>query len=183
MTRTLTAGALAEVQKQKTRPVLFVELDFVSGFVRRWAGIGQITWDGKTWQGSGTLGKVSPVEETDEIRAAGLTFEMSGIPAADLATALTEIYQGRAASMWLGFLDANNVVIVDPTLLWGAKMDVMEIDEGPETSVIRVQTESRLAALKRPKVRRLTKEDLQIDFPGDKGFYFIAALQDQQLVF
>ena len=182
MTRTVTAAVVTEVQKAKTRPILFVELDFTSGFVRVWSGIGDLSWDGKTWNGTGDLGRVSPVEETDEVRSTGLVFQLSGIPSALLATALGEGYQGRSANMWMGFLDADYVVIDDPVLLWAGHMDVMDIDEGAETSVISVRTESRLAALKRPKLRRLTREDLQIDFPGDKGFDLIAALQSQQLV-
>ena len=182
MSRTITGAVATEVQKQKTRPILLVELDFSSGFVRVWSGVGDLSWDGKTWNGTGDLGTVSPVEETDEIRSTSLVFQLSGIPSALLSTALGEDYQGRAASMWLGFLDASDVVIADPVLLWAGHMDVMEIDEGPVTSIISVQTESRLAALKRPKLRRLTREDLQIDFAGDKGFDFIAGLQDRQIV-
>ena len=67
MTRTVTAAIITEVQKVKTRPVLFVELDYLAAFVRVWSGIGDITWDGKTWNGTGDLGFVSPVEEIAEL--------------------------------------------------------------------------------------------------------------------
>lgn len=182
MTRTVTAAVVTEVQKAKTRPILFVELDFTSGFTRMWTGIGDFTWDGKTWNGVGDLLGISPVEETDELRSAGLTVQLSGIPSALLATALGEDYQGRSAKVWLGFLDAAYVLIVDPVLLWAGRMDIMEIDEGAETSVISMRMESNFSALKRPKLRRLTREDLQIDFPGDKGLDFIAGLQDKQVI-
>ena len=141
-----------------------------------------MSWDGKTWNGTGDLGTVSPVEETDEIRSTSLVVSLSGIPSSMLATALGEDYQGRSANLWLGFLDASKVVILDPVPLWAGPMDIMEIDEGPETSVISVRVESRLAALKRAKLRRYTREDLQIDHAGDKGFDFIAGLQDRQVV-
>ncbi|MCH8189644.1 MAG: hypothetical protein IIB66_13285 [Proteobacteria bacterium] len=182
MTRTVTAAVVTEVQKAKTRPILFVEMDFTSGFVRMWTGIGDFSWDGKTWNGVGDLLGISPVEETDELRSAGLVVQLSGIPSALLATALGEDYQGRSGKVWLGFLDDDYVLIDDPVLQWAGRMDVMEIDEGAETSVISVRIESNFAALKRANERRYTREDLQIDFPGDKGLDFIAALQDKQLV-
>ena len=68
-----------------------------------------------------------------------------------------------------------NVVAMWPTPSAGGH-------EGAETSVISVRIESNFAALKRANERRYTREDLQIDFPGDKGLDFIAALQDKQLV-
>ena len=36
--------------------------------------------------------------------------------------------------------------------------------------------------LQRPKSRRYTKEDQQIDFPTDLGFDFVPELQDIQII-
>jgi hypothetical protein len=61
-------------------------------------------------------------------------------------------------------------------------MDVMIIREGTDTSTIELKLENRLIALERPNERRMTDEDQKNLFTGDKGFEFIADLQDKQIV-
>ena len=56
-------------------------------------------------------------------------------------------------------------------------MDAIEIDEGPETSTLRVSAESRLVDLQRSRERRFTHEDQQIDFSGDLGLEYMARAQ------
>ena len=58
----------------------------------------------------------------------------------------------------------------------------MIIRETGETSTIELKLENRLVALERPNDRRMTDEDQKNLFTGDKGFEFIADLQDKQLV-
>jgi predicted rRNA methylase YqxC with S4 and FtsJ domains len=61
-------------------------------------------------------------------------------------------------------------------------MDVMVIRESGDTCTIELKLENRLIALERPNLRRMTDEDQKNLFSGDKGFEFIADLQDKELV-
>jgi len=61
-------------------------------------------------------------------------------------------------------------------------MDVANIQEGPETSIIQMNIESRLVQFDMPLNRMYTLEDQQIDFPNDVGFEFIPDLQDKEVV-
>jgi hypothetical protein len=61
-------------------------------------------------------------------------------------------------------------------------MDIMKIDEGPESATIVLSLENRLIALDRSKERRYTHEDQQLSFPGDKGFEFVPDLQDKEII-
>lgn len=179
--RDITSAVKSEIVKTVVRPILIAELDFVSGYFRAWTGIGDLPWDSKTWAGLGSQMGVSDVKETQNVVASGLSFQLTA-PSALLSIVLGEQYQGRPANLWLGFLDDSGNVIDDPIGPFGYRMDTMEIDEGAETSTIAVQTESRLRDLDRARERRYTHEDQQIDFPGDRGFEYIAGLQDKAIV-
>lgn len=179
MSRNLTAAVATEVQKDEVQPIVLAELDFPSGFVRVWSGIGQLTWNGVTWEGTGALGTVSVVEETVDLRAVGLNFTLTGVDSSLLSIALGEDYRGRSAKLYLGFLDSTGVVIVDPTQIWGGRIDTMESTDAGETATIILAAESRLVDLERPgEIRRYTDEDQQREFPGDEGLAFVNALQE-----
>ena len=179
--RSITAGVLAEVTAPSFYPAIFIELDFSSGFSRLWTGSGDITWDTKTWNGAGQVGKISKVEETQRSIASGISFQLSGIDPANLSIALSEYYQGRSAKVWLGFLDANGDVIPDPIGPFAYRMDTMEIDKGADTSTITINAENELIDLKKPRIRRYTDQDQQIEYAGDKGFEYVAGLQDKSI--
>lgn len=217
MTRTIDAAAIAELTKTQVKPALLATLDFASGMLRVWSGVGPLVYDGETYLGVGTLGEISPLEESGQgmVRATNLTMRLSGIPSTYLSLALTEEYQGREVTVSLGFftpetispvleggetfidtdvafvdtdvafVDGGTTWTYESTLtvipLWVGRMDVMMIDEGPETSAITVTAESELADLKRPRVRRYTHEDQQQLYPGDMGFEFVSGVMDLEI--
>lgn len=178
MARNLTAGTLAELAKSTVKPVIFVEAEFVSGIINVWSGVGQISWDGKSWTGLGRFGGVSAVPESTEVEAQGIVLSLSGIPSDLISKALNDVRPNKPVKIWFGFLNASDAVIADPYLSFSGTMDTPEIDEGGETSTIRIHAESRLVDFNRPRERRWTHEDQQIDYPGDKGFEYVASLQD-----
>jgi len=176
--RTLTTAVKNALNVAEKRPFIMVEMDFSSSPLRLWTGTGSLTWDSKTWTGSGDMGTISPIEETDDVRATGLSLTLNGIDAALISTALGEKYQGRAVKIWLGFFDDNWAVIADPVLVYTGRMDIMNIAESGDTASITVKVENRLIDLERPRERRYTDEDQKIDYPGDLAFEYVAGLQD-----
>ncbi|MDV2503076.1 MAG: hypothetical protein RX318_03905 [bacterium] len=182
MARNLTAGTLAELTKASVRPIVLVEITFASSTVRLWTGIGDLIWNSLTWQGVGHFGTISPIEETSDIRAAGLTLKLSGIPSSLISSALADVRRGKAVKVYLGFLSEAGAVIVDPYLAFSGRADVASIEEGGDTASISIQAESRLIDLERPRERRYDDEDQKIDYPDDKGFEFVPSLQDKSVV-
>src|SRR5262245_24258986 len=177
--RTITAAFETASLADVIRPILLAELEFASSTLRVWSGIGTLSWNSQSWIGTGLLGGVTPVEEAEDISAHGIRFVMSGIPAEVLELCLAETRQGKKGRLWLGLLDAAETVIVDPVLIFDGLLDVPQIDEQGETATITISAESRQARLQRPSGRRYTDQDQQIDFPGDRGFEFVARLQDK----
>jgi hypothetical protein len=187
-TRDLTAGVLSAIVAGTVRPAIFYEGEFVDGdtgaqaFLRLWTGIGPLSWDGKTWLGGGKLLKLSPLEETREIKAVGFSVTISGIASADVQRALAGIRQNRPGRLWLALLDESSAVIPDPYQLQRGKLDTNILEDDGESATISVQYESRLVDLEKPRERYYTSEDQRLDHPEDDGFDQVPSLQDLELV-
>jgi hypothetical protein len=183
MARSLDASFEAATLATLVRPILFVELAFTSGAVRVWSGLGDFTWNAATWTGAGTLMGVSSIEETEEVRSAGITLTLSGVPNVMLSLALAEPYQGRACVVHIGALNTNtNALIGSPYTVFKGKMDLMTIDEGQEESTIAVSAESRLVDLERARERRYDHHDQQIVHPGDMFFEYVPSIVEAEIV-
>ena len=154
MSRNLTAGMVTEVTAEKLKPLVLTQFEFDSGNINLWNGIGDISFQSTIFTGAGDLLEISPVEETENIRAAGVNFRLSGIPSAIISIALGEDYQDRPCSMWFAAQSTAGALVADPFLIFKGRMDVMQIDEGGETSSISVSAENRLIDLQRPIERR-----------------------------
>lgn len=178
MTRPMTGAVENETLAAYSRPVLIAAIDTAGGMVRVWGGVGDLSWDGDTYQGTGILGGLSPVAESSDLRASGMTFTLSGVPASYISTALGQMRQGLSAKLWLGFMDSSWALIADPVLIFSGLTDVPTINESGETATIGISVESRLVDLERPRTRRYTHEDQQLRDPGDRGFEYVPALQD-----
>lgn len=174
MSRGLNATNELEINKAAIGlEILFAELDFAGGFVRAHNGIGTITWGGNDWLGVGTFGKVSPVEESAELSKRTLIYTLSGIPPEMISIVLDEDYQGRTASLYIGFIDpVTGQLIADPDLYDQGRMDVSDIEEGKEITVT-ITAESRVSAWDRPLLRRYTDADQKSRYPGDRGLEFV----------
>jgi len=179
--RDLAAAQLSMIQAAAKRPVLFFEGEFTGGTLRLWSGVGTISWNGQSWTGAGSLLGFGQIQETTEIRASGTTISLNGISSSLISIALAQCRQGLSGRVWLGGLDASNAVIADPYMAFEGRLDVPEISDEGETCTISISYESRLIALERPRDRRVTHEDQQIDYPGDLFREYMVSLQDKVL--
>jgi len=211
MTRGLTTAVQSMVDSSELSPVFLIEFQFLSGTLRFWTGIGLLDWNGETWNGSGDVIKFTGINETQETQATGLQFQISGADISHLmSAALTEDVQGRSAILWMGFMDysasafeitdpADGTItdpadgaIIDPAGTVGElladpigpfeyRMDTFIIDDDPNNHTIALTCESFLASLTRPRIRRYTHEDQQIEFPGDLGLEFVTVIQNKEI--
>lgn len=102
--RDITSAVRGEINGRVVKPGIFVELDFASGPLRLWNGVGPFPWDGKTWTGAGDLLGIGEIKETAKNEATGLKITLSAIPSDIVSTSLSENYQNRDAKLWLLFL-------------------------------------------------------------------------------
>lgn len=178
--RTLTTAVSNAVDAGNVPLVIFVEMDFQSGFLRVNNSAQTIAWDGRDWIGVGALGSIDPIAETADLSAQGLAFRISGVPTEHIAVALGQKYQGRACKVWYAPLDSGHVVIADPIGPFSYRMDTMDIELGA-TATISVAAESRLIDWERSSVSRYTNEEQQRLFPGDLGLEFVPQMAEKQI--
>lgn len=164
-----TAAALPSV-----RFCLMCDLNFGSGSVYVHAGQGELPANGHIYLGLGTFGGFDQIIEDSQVVPRPLTLKLAGVPTELVASAMTEVYQGKTVTLWIGLLADNGQWVAAPEQLWSGVMDTMQIDIGVGSSVISMVCEDPDYA--RPMGRRFTSADLQFDFPGDKGLEYLPAI-------
>lgn len=182
MSRGLTNDMTTAVTGSELRPVLFFEGVFASGTVRYFSGYGTISWDGKTWTGGGKHVGVTPVSEVADVEARGISVLLNGFDSALVTTALSEARAGKSGKLWLGMLNDDGTIIADPQLIFAGRLDVPEITDSGESAAIAIDYENRLIDLERSRERRYTDEDQKIDYPSDRGFEFVEALVEKEVI-
>lgn len=182
MTRTLTPAVTSAIAAEQVARTVAVELDFPSGAARWNASPASITIDGNTFLGVGALGSISVTEESAELRAYGLTLQLTGIPREAIALGLLRGFQNRAGTVWEVPLDPDTfAVLTRPVVIFRGRMDTLDVQLG-DTAVVTVALENRLADWDRPRIRRYTDEDQQQAFPGDTGFRFVPSTTEKEIV-
>lgn len=197
MSRGITADVQDAVEKDKVVPVFLAEFQFPTETLRFWTGIGSLSWDSQTWLGSGNLIRFGGIDETSLVEATGIQFQLAGVNSEIITIALDEDIQGRTVNLWLAFmlsgvlvepdevpadvLYADDELIADPVGPFEYRMDTFAINDDPSNPTITLFAESYLASLGRPRIRRYTHEDQQIEFPGDLGLEFVASIQNKEI--
>lgn len=183
MSRGLNSTTLAAVSQPEVQVYFAVKLEFDTPLLL-WSGIGVMVLNGESYTGGGSLLGLSKIDESFELSSRGAQLSLSGIPKTNTEPArlaLTQNYHGKVGRIYLAVLDANSThdltgANVDNASLFDQVfigfMDMMNIDEGEETSTISLALESRLSVLRRPVNRRFTANWLKSKFPDDRGLDF-----------
>lgn len=177
MTRDINSTLLDALNQPNIQPYYAIKLEFDSGTLRLWTGYGNRTVNSETYTGSGYFLSVSGLEEVSDLSARNITISLSGIPAQILTKALSESYQRRVATVYLGEKSVSQVVEV-----FSGKMDVMEIKDTGDTITVDLNVESKLVELERPNTRRYSEDNHKSRYPTDTFFDFINDLQDREIV-
>lgn len=105
--RDLSEAQQSAIASSNVALALFVEMDFGSGFLRVTNAPHNISWNGETWIGLGTLGGIDVISEGASLEARGVALKLSGVPvdgegaSENIAIALNEHYQGRPCRIWV----------------------------------------------------------------------------------
>ena len=186
MARDITSDFNTAIKDTVVQPIFAIELEFSDGTLRFWTGYGDITMtaggSSKVFTGTGDLLNISPIGESSTLQMQGITVALTGIKSSLISTALTAQYTNRNGTLYMGLLNSSGAVIADVYTLFKGKMDVLNINEGAETSTITLKIESRLVSFELPLNRMYTLEDQQVDYSTDLGFEFISNLQDKEII-
>ncbi len=180
--RDITGTTTSAAQASTIHPVLFLKLEFDSGNVCLHSELGTIVWEGDTYTGVGKLGQVSPAEEVSDLSNSPINLTLSGLPNDLVSVAFNEQYQGRPATLFLGYLDLTTCALVDtPAILYKGLIDTADFDQG-KTFSITVSVGSRFAAWDKPVIRRYNNATQQARFPGDTGMQYIEQTSNKTVI-
>jgi len=183
--RDISANMATEFEGRNALPILLAQLEFDSGTLYMWSGLGDLVWEGNSYIGAGNLIGISTVQENQNLEAQGIVCTLSGIPSTLLSVALSERSRGRPFRLWLGGInegDSPRGLIDEPYRIFTGLMDVIEMSDDGETALIRLSVESSMLIARRSKIRRYTSEDQKRDYPLDLGLDLINQLQDKEVV-
>lgn len=179
--RSLSATNSAALDAQLVRPAFLVSLAFANETVNAWTGVGDLVWQGNTYQGVGYFGSLSTITEGSDTSAQGITLTLSGIPSALLNDSLNELQTGKLAQVYLGFLDETNHLIDDPIPAFIGLLDQPAIDLNTETATITISVENRLVDMNRQRGGRYTDQDQRARYPNDGSLKYVHFLQDSRI--
>lgn len=157
-----------------------VDLEFDSGELNLWTGVGDFTSGSKTYTGAGELLTISNIEETNELASTNLTISISGLNSDIVSYATTEDYQNRPITLKMFFFHAGTTEEINSMILFKGRMDTLTVNDGDAFSVV-ISAENKLIDLTRPKNLYYTPETQEFLHSGDKGLEFVPKIQEQRL--
>ena len=156
-----------------------VKAEFDTDTIRLWTGIDDITVDGETYTGAGSLLAVGDIEDTMEVKSTNCTFTLSGMDKTVLDLALSEDIQNRKITLLMGYLSGGGNVSAGEIVLFSGRMTNLTISDETNGMTVAINAENRLVDLNRPCNLRYTQQSQQIISSGDTGFKYVMAIQDK----
>lgn len=158
-----------------------VKAEFDSGTLRFWTGDSDITLNSENYVGAGTLLNVSNITEDTELKSDGTVVTLSGMNSDVINMALTENYQNRPITIFLGYMMGGTDVSAGELTLFKGRMVNLSIEDDPNGATVFVSCENRLVDLERPSNLRYTKETQNFLYPNDVGLDRVQSLQDKEI--
>tara|TARA_R110000787_G_scaffold91240_1_gene192492 strand:+ start:184 stop:825 length:642 start_codon:yes stop_codon:yes gene_type:complete len=159
-----------------------VKAEFDTDDILVWSGTDNLVIGSETYTGAGTLLSVSGSEDNLELKSNGLVVALSGMDTTVINYALTENYQNRPLTIFMGYVMGGTNEVAGTLTLFKGRMTSLVINDTPEGSTVTIDAENRLVDLDRPSNLRYTKESQNFLHSGDTGFNRVASLQDKQIV-
>jgi len=91
-------------------------------------------------------------------------------------TEIDQLYLSNAAPT------PNGLVIPDPVILWSGGLDQPTIDITAETAALNIACENLMVGMNIAIDRRYSQDDQNMGWPGDLGFSFVNALQENDIL-
>ena len=158
---------------------LMVDIAFPDPYHLRFTTkLDNIEFNGETFFGLGSLGSVSMPVQDGELSPARYEVSLSGISDEILEAATQLSYMNHKATAYIQFMDADFNDVATPQILWQGLTDGSVINYGLQSSVI-INIRDRLVDWARPKLEYYNNGDQQKLYPDDKGFEFIAEVNQK----
>ena len=158
-----------------------VKAEFDTDNIFLWSGTDDLVIGSDTYTGAGNLLSISNSEDNLELKSNGIVVALSGMDTTIVNYALTENYQNRPITIFMGYVMGGTNEVAGTLTLFKGRMTSLVINDTPEGSTVTIDAENRLVDLDRPSNLRYTKESQNFLHSGDTGFNRVASLQDKQI--
>lgn len=172
-TRDLTNDFITEITAASLRPAFFVKIVFPDLTLRLCTLQQHTTLLSESYLSNGWITSISPDQENNDLRAANISIELSGVTPEVISTILNSANLATYCQLYFVVCDADWQPINDPYLLFKGVLSVPTISESGIGSTVSLNFESELINKKRRKEHRYTDEGQKIFYPDDKGFQYI----------
>lgn len=159
-----------------------IKAEFDTSDILVWTGKDDLVIASETYTGAGSLLSIGGIEDGRELKSTGLTVGLSGMDSTVLNYALTENYQNRFLTLFMGYLMGGSNEVAGTIVLFKGRMTTLTINDDPNGSTIVIDAENRLIDLNRPSNLRYTKESQEFLYTGDTGLDRINQIQDKEIV-
>lgn len=175
--RGMSAAMLAEIAKSEVLTCLLVEMYVDSGTLYFTDAYMDLTWNSNTYSSAGNFLSISDITESINDEIPSISLVLSGVPAANVAIALSQDVIDRQVIIRRAYLDASYLVITDPLELFNGNISSYPtIRDNRGSSSISFDVSSHWADFERVAGRRTNNEDHQVDYPGDTFFLFASEI-------
>tara|TARA_B100001939_G_scaffold89448_1_gene76643 strand:+ start:787 stop:1434 length:648 start_codon:yes stop_codon:yes gene_type:complete len=159
-----------------------IKAEFDTSDILVWTGKDDLIISSETYTGAGSLLSIGGVEDGRDLKSSGLNIALSGMDATVLDYALTENYQNRFLTLFMGYLMGSSNEVAGTIVLFKGRMTTLTISDDPNGATISIDAENRLIDLDRPSNLRYTKESQEFLFTGDIGLDRVNQIQDKEIV-
>tara|TARA_R110002124_G_scaffold184585_1_gene352045 strand:- start:114 stop:755 length:642 start_codon:yes stop_codon:yes gene_type:complete len=180
----IDAKAAIKLTEDHQNIIFAVKAEFDTSTLLLHSGGGDLVINSETYTGAGTLLAVSDIEDSNDLKSAGVTFQLSGMDSTVLSYAVSESYQNRPITLFLAFVSGGTDHVDGVMTLYKGRMTSTSITDSTTDGVmITLITENRLLDLERPCNYRYTKESqVALAGSGDTGFDAVEKLQDTDII-
>lgn len=179
MSRSPPSALTTAVDQPHVTHLCLLQVDLDSGALYLTSAPHSVDWAGNTYQAAAGIGTIEAVTEVDGI-AKGLSFTLSLVNEAAIASGLAEHVQGRRVTLRWGVITPADGLVVDPNV-WRGQFDVQTIEDGPQP-VLRVMAEHAMIAWDQAPGLLFSHADQLRLHPGDQFFSHAAAMAEAKLV-
>ncbi|UST52961.1 hypothetical protein NF681_11460 [Comamonadaceae bacterium OTU4NAUVB1] len=163
-----------------------VELQLRSGTARYTTWPVTLTALGVEWQGTGNLGSISQLHESEDGAEEKLTLSLSPVDFGTRALALGDPgdYQDRPVRVWVGLVSTDTFQLVGaPVLRFSGVMDQLKLPREGNTGSIALDCRTASYDVRsNPAALRMNNVQHQQRHPGERGFEFLSSLIGNEAV-
>lgn len=163
-----------------------VKIEFEDTPILAHNGLGDIVYEGETYQGVGSLGGISSVKEYSSLIASEVKLELSSIPNSygELSSIgnilINTNYQNKPVTITRVNLEDNLKTIVGFIWVWGGFTEDAQINFNGSDYSATLTCSHEFSRWSKPNIARYSAVEHKKEYPGDLGLDFVerAAFQD-----